>query len=453
MLTDTATTSGDAALKQKVSSLMSTLKSDLCDLVRIRSTAGGATTEAANKVVSLLKGAGVSNAKTVDLGPGRAPLVHGSVTGRTGKPTVLLYAHYDVQPVGSWNETEAFTPTEVNDRLQGRGAADDKSGIMMHVGALRAFDNNPPVNLEILIEGEEESGTGSLEEYLAKPENKDRFKADAYVVADTGGIAVGRPALTATLRGIAQADVAVRTLNAPVHSGMYGGPAPDAFMALTRILATLHDDKGDVAVEGLLSKPWTGAGYPDETTYRQNAGVRSDVPLIGTGSVAQRLYFKPSINVTGLDGAPPPVHRSVNALQPEATARVSIRLAPGQKPTDAVAALRRHIDQHRPWSLPVEVTYAGGGEGFEARTGSTTFAKAQAALQEAYGQAPTTLGQGGSIPLVNLLQARKPDAPVLLWGCEEPAARIHAPHESVHLGELQRMTLAQALFLKALSQQ
>lgn len=452
MLTGTTTTSDDTALKQKISALMNTLKSDLCDLVRIKSIAGGATTEAADKVVSLLKGAGVDNATSLDIGS-KAPLVHGTISGRPGKPTVLLYAHYDVQPAGSWDETEAFTPTEVGGRLRGRGAADDKSGIMMHIGALRAFDNNPPVNLEILIEGEEESGTGSLEAFLAKPENENRFKADAYVIADTGGVAVGHPALTTTLRGIAQVDVSVRTLDAPVHSGMYGGPAPDAFMALTRILATLHDDKGDVAVEGLLSKPDTGSGHPDEATFRRDAGVRCGVPLIGTGSVSQRLHYKPSINVTGLDGAPPPVRQSINSLRSEATARISVRLAPGQRPADAIAALRKHIDRHRPWFLPVQVTGAGGGEGFEARTDSPAFAKARAALQEAYGRAPVTLGQGGSIPLVNLLQVRNPDAPMLLWGCEEPAARIHAPGESVDLGEFERMTLTQALFLKALSQQ
>ncbi|KAA5828461.1 M20/M25/M40 family metallo-hydrolase [Saccharopolyspora hirsuta] len=451
MLTGTTTTSDGTALKQKVAALMPALKSDLSELVKIKSYAGGATTEAANKVVSLLKAAGVSNAKTVDIGS-KAPLVHGTITGRPGKPTVLLYAHYDVQPAGTWNEAEAFTPAERNGRLHGRGAADDKSGIMMHIGALRAFDNNPPVNLEILVEGEEES-TGSLEEFLAKPANKDRFKADAYVIADTGGTAVGYPALTTTLRGIAQVDVTVRTLEAPVHSGMYGGPAPDAFVALTRILATLHDDKGDVAVEGLLSRPDTGAGHPDEATYRRDAGVRCGVPLIGTGSVSQRLHFKPSINVTGLDGAPPPVHQSINSLRSEATARISVRLAPGQRPADAITALRKHIDRHRPWFLPVEVTARGGGEGFEARTDSAAFSKARAALQEAYGRAPTALGQGGSIPLVNLLQTRNPNAPMLLWGCEEPAARIHAPGESVDLGELERMTLAQALFLKALSQQ
>ncbi|MER7010366.1 M20/M25/M40 family metallo-hydrolase [Saccharopolyspora sp. NPDC000359] len=451
MRTGITTTTGGTALKEKVAGLMPALKSDLIELVKIKSVAGGATTEAANKVVSLLRGAGVSDAALLDIGS-KAPAVHGTITGQPGKPTVLLYAHYDVQPAGSWDEAVAFNPTEVNGRLQGRGAADDKSGIMMHIGALRAFDKEPPVNLEILIEGEEESGNGSLEAFLAKPENQQRFKADAYVVADTGGTAVGHPALTTTLRGIAQVDISVRTLDAPVHSGMYGGPAPDAFMALARILATLHDDKGNVAVEGLLSKPEASPGYPDEATYRRDAGVRCGVPLIGTGSASQRLHLKPSINVTGLDGVPT-MGEAINALRPEATARISVRLAPGQQPDEAIAALRAHIDRHRPWFLPVEVTGIGGGEGFEARTDSAAFAKAQAALQEAYGQAPTTLGQGGSIPLVNLLQARNPKAPVLLWGTEEPAARIHAPGESVDLGELERMTLAQALFLKSLSQQ
>ncbi|GAA0517728.1 dipeptidase [Saccharopolyspora subtropica] len=445
-----SSTSNVEDLKQKVAQLQGDLKKDLISLVRIRSHLGAEKKKAADKVVSLLSEAGVHNAQTISLG-NSAPLVHGSITVDPIKPTVLLYAHYDVQPPGSWSEDEAFDPKEKNGRLYGRGAADDKSGIMMHVGMLRAFGTKPPVNVEFLIEGEEESGTGSLEEYLDRPENQDRFVADAYVIADTGGVAVGSPALTTSLRGIAQADITVRTLEGPVHSGMYGGPAPDAFMALCRILATLHDDAGDVAIPGLLATKWTGADYPDATTFCHNAGVLPGVPLIGTKSVAQRLYTKPSLNVVGLDSDLPTTKDSVNALCPQATARVSIRLVPGQEPAAAVAALREHINRNRPWFLSVDVVDRGGGSGFEVKTGSKIYAMAEWALKTAYGRAVTSLGQGGSIPLVHKLQARNENAPVLLWGCEEPAARIHAPNESVDLGELERMTLAEALFLDELS--
>src|SRR5260370_28169910 len=287
-----------AGLPARVTGLMPQLVEDLVGLVEIPSVwqADGSLTEvlrAGEAVVCLLKDAGIGDAHLLPSGESEAqhaPLVyadHPCAGAPAETPTVLLYAHYDVQPAGEW--ADAFNPREADGRLFGRGAADDKSGIMMHLGAIRAFDGKPPVHLKVVIEGEEETGEGTLEAFVSAPANHDLFRADVVVVADVGNWAVGLPTLTTTLRGLASVDVTVRTLKAPLHSGVYGGPAPDAFMALVRILAALHDAEGNVAVPGLRSTPWTGVEMTEEQ-YRQDPRVPPGARLIRTGSVSQRLY-------------------------------------------------------------------------------------------------------------------------------------------------------------------
>jgi acetylornithine deacetylase/succinyl-diaminopimelate desuccinylase-like protein len=305
------------------------------------------------------------------------------------------------------------------------------------------------VHLKVLIEGEEETGKGTLEDFVADPANRDLFRADVIVVADVGNWALGAPTLTTSLRGLASADVAVRTLKAPVHSGTYGGPGPDAFMALVRMLAALEGPEGEVQVPGLVTEPWTGA-ETTEDRYRQDAGVLPGVDLIGTGSISQRLYVSPSLNVVGLDGLPP-LSAATNALRDEVTARVSVRLAPSQTPDDAFEKLKQRLEAVKPWHVEMTVSPAGSGEGYEADPTRPAYALAREALEAAYpGKEVQLKGEGGSIPLVTRLAEVNPSASILLWGCEEPQSSIHGPDESVDLGELEAMTLAEAELLARL---
>jgi acetylornithine deacetylase/succinyl-diaminopimelate desuccinylase-like protein len=398
---------------------------------------------------------------------GRAitPLVYASC--RSHKPnalTVLIYSHYDVQPAkkeDGW-ETDPFPthlkpvnmpdPDGSDTRKFGRGAADDKSGIIMHLGVARAFQNSGlPVNLKLLFEGEEETSFGALDDYLNHPEtgaDLGPFTADVIVIADCGNVARGIPTLTTTLRGYAVFKINVHTLDSPVHSGMYGGPAPDAFMALVRLLASLHDDQGDVAVAGLVRDDIYPFAPMDEEQFCLNAGVRRGVPLIGTGSLAQRLCGRPSINVVGLDGVNSIKH-AANVLCPQATAQISVRLAPSQDPEKARQAIEEHLNSVRPWGIQHSVTFVGAGAGFQVNTGGKHFNTASGVLSKAYGDRPTRLaGVGGSIPLVNALHKLNPGADIVMWGCEEPRCRIHGTNESVSKDELTRMTTAEVSLLR-----
>ncbi|MGH3770688.1 MAG: M20/M25/M40 family metallo-hydrolase [Pseudonocardiaceae bacterium] len=403
---------------------------------------------------------------------GITPLVYAECKSQQpNDPTVLLYAHYDVQPAkkeDGWDkDLEPFAPKDKPDgtdtRMYGRGAADDKSGIIMHLGTVKALEkSNLRVNLKLLFEGEEEFHS-TLEKYLddlskitPRPPELDPFTADLIVIADTGNSARGVPTLTTTLRGYAAFDITVTTLESPVHSGMYGGPAPDAFMALVRLLATLHDDKGDVAVAGLIRDDDYPYAPMDETQFRSNAGVLPGVPLIGTGSLAQRLCARPAINVVGLDGVNS-IGNAANVLCPTATARISVRLAPSQDLEKARKALEDHLTHLtnvdiRPWGIQVSVTPGSSGAGFRVHTTGEHFKTAFKALSEAYDLQTTTLaGVGGSIPLVNALQKVNPSADIVMWGCEEPKCRIHGTNESVSKDELKHMILAEAILLQKIT--
>ncbi|MHB8965747.1 MAG: M20/M25/M40 family metallo-hydrolase, partial [Coriobacteriia bacterium] len=233
---------------------------------------------AAKATADLVREAGCS-VRMLEL-PEGPPAVFGEIPAPPGKPTVLLYAHYDIQPPGdlsAWH-SDPYELTERDGRLYGRGSADNKAGIVMHLAALRAFDGKPPVGIKVLIEGEEETGRSDLEEYVVA--HPDLFAADVVVVADMGNWRVGEPTLTTSLRGVTDAIIEVRTLASPVHSGAYGGPVPDALMALIRTLATLTDDDANVTIDGLTSTPWTGY-EPEEPDIRREAGVLDGVRFVG----------------------------------------------------------------------------------------------------------------------------------------------------------------------------
>jgi cysteinylglycine-S-conjugate dipeptidase len=441
-------------LQQTIKALMPRLTDELKKLVRLPSVAfpdfpAAPVEQTGAAVAQLLTDAGLANVRMMDV-PRAPQVVFGERPAQPGAPTVLLYAHYDVQPAGpedAWN-SPPFEPAERDGRLYGRGAADDKSGIVMHAGTLLALGDDCPVGIKVVIEGQEEAGEGGIEEWVKA--NAELLKADVVVVSDVGNYALGVPTLTTSLRGMAACDVEVETLEGAVHSGTFGGPAPDALIALSRMIATLHDDAGGVAVKGLATMRYDGGEY-DESAYRADAGVLPGVGLIGSGTIAERLYARPSINVIGIDA--PRVDGAANALVPKARARVSVRLAPGQEPEGAQRAVKEHLEAAAPWNVRVSVTARTVGEGFLARTDGPAFAAATRAMAAAYGKDVVHYGEGGSIPLVAAFLGANPDAETILWGAEEPLCKIHAPNESVDLGELERCTLAEALFIAGIAEQ
>ena len=440
-------------MRLKVESLMPGLRADLERLVRIPSVAfAGFPQEeverAGSAVADLFAEVGLPEVRRVGIRDA-AQAVYAARPAAPGMPTVLLYAHYDVQPPGDesvWT-SPPFEPTVREGRLYGRGAADDKSGVIMHIGALKATGADCPIGIKVLIEGKEENGGGGIEEFVRAHGNL--LTADAIVVGDGGNHAIGVPTLTTSLRGFAVLDVEVEALKGAVHSGMFGGVAPDALVALTRMIASLHDDVGNVAVEGLRRNEYEGADY-DEAAYRRDAGVLAGVGLMGDGTIAERLYARPSITEIGLDA--PTIEGAANALVPRARARIGVRLAPGQDPVEAQGFVKKHLESAAPWNVRVSVTYGGVGEGFLARTDGPAYESATRAMRLAFGKDVVFYGLGGSIPLVAAFRESVPYAEIILWGTEEPQCKVHAPDESVDLAELERCVLSEALFIEGLAE-
>jgi cysteinylglycine-S-conjugate dipeptidase len=436
-----------SALGARVARLMPELQADLLRLARIPSIAfpgfpRDPLIEAHDVVAELLRDAGVPHVETLSL-PGTAPIVTGEIPAPDGAPTVLLYAHYDVQPPGDerlW-DTPPFEPTERDGAIYGRGVADDKANVIAHLGALRAFEGRPPVGIRILIEGQEEYGS-ALDGYPR--ERPDLFRADAIVVGDAGSVRPGVPALTVGLRGDAEVIVDVRTLAAAKHSGDFGGAAPDALIALLHGLATLHDPRGDVAVAGLRRTPWVGAAYGD-ADFRRSAGVEPGTPLFGTGTLGERLWSGPAITVVGVDA--PSVDDAVNAVIPYARAKLNLRVHPEQPAAEAQAALIRHLEAQRPFGIPLRAAPAGdAGDGFAATTTGPAYAAAREALRSAWGSDPVHVAVGGAIPLAAALHQALPEAEILLFGAQDGLCNLHAPNERVLLDELERAVVAEARF-------
>jgi cysteinylglycine-S-conjugate dipeptidase len=400
---------------------------------------------AAAVVAEILAAAG-GDVEVLELAEG-PPTVYAEVA-RGEATTVLLYAHYDVQPAGdegAW-ATPAFSATVRGGRLYGRGAADDKAGIAVHATALRYFAGTPPVNVKVLIEGEEEVGSPHLGELI------DRYPAiadaDFVIVADCANWAAGIPALTVSLRGMVSCFVTVSTLEHAVHGGVYGGVAPDAFSALARTLSSLHTDAGDVAIDGLACWDEAPGAEIEERELRRQAGVLPDVSLIGSGSLAERLWARPAAAVLGIDG--PPADGAPAQLVPIARAKVAVRLAPGDEPHSALAHIEEHVRAHVPWSARVECEPIELVEPFVAARGRGR-ELAVRALKDARSAEPVEIGLGGSIALLAPLADASPEASFLLTGVEDPEASIHAPNESVDLRELRRACEAEIRLLTYLA--
>ncbi len=436
-------------LRDRVADLLPGLRLDLEALTRIPSISLAAFDQAhvaasAEAVAGLLRAEGL---EVEIISEGGRPAVIGHIDGPEGAPTVMLYAHHDVQPPGAESDWDSppFEPTERDGRVYARGIADDKAGILAHIAALRAHTGALPVGVTVFVEGEEEIGSDSLATILER--HGEKLRADAIVLADSTNWAVGEPALTTTLRGLVRVVLTVRTLDHGIHSGMFGGAVPDAITALIRLIATLHDAEGNVAVAGLKSAAAADLEYSEER-LRDESGLLDGVEMIGTGSILTRLWTKPSLTTIGIDA--PSVATSSNTLAPQCAAKISMRIAPDEDPKQAYRLLAEHLRANAPWGVKVDVHLDDDGSGFCADANGPVYDQARAAFTDAWGVAPVDIGVGGSIPFVAAFAERFPEAGILITGVEDPDARAHGANESLHLGEFERVCVAEAILLERL---
>lgn len=438
--------------------------SDLGSLVRIPSIAWpsfdqSALVESADAVAALLRGTGVFDSVEVARAaiPGTdemgQPAVLASRAARNGRPTVLLYAHHDVQPPGDealW-DSPPFEPTVRDGRLYGRGAADDKAGVMAHVGAIRAVSevlgDDLDLGIAVFIEGEEEYGSRSFGQFLS--DNAEVLRSDVIVVADSGNWDDRTPGLTVSLRGNARFTLTVRTLEHASHSGMMGGAVPDAMLATVKLLATLWDDDGAVAVDGLLERDAPTPDYSEET-LRAESGLLDGVRPIGRDAILSRIWNKPSVTITGWDATP--VDSASNTLAPQTHVVISVRVAPGQDAHEAYRAIEAHLRAHAPFGAQLEFTDVDCGDAFLVDTSGWAVEDARASFADGYGVDSVDVGVGGSIPFIADLVREFPSAQILVTGVEDPHARAHSPNESLHLDTFRNALVSEALLLTRLNE-
>ena len=441
-------------LRDSIDGLLPSLRDDLESLIRIPSVSApdydrSQVRRSAEATARLLRDAGYPEVRLLEHDDAH-PAVFAEIPGPEGSPTVLLYAHHDVQPPGEddgWTTADPFTPVEREGRLYARGASDDKCGVVAHAAMVEAFGGKPPVGIKVFIEGEEEIGSPNLPGFLA--EHSEALAADAIVIADSGNWRVGVPALTTSLRGLVSAKVEVRVLEVGVHSGQFGGAVPDALTILCRILASLHDADGEVAIPGLVS----GETDPLDLTedeLRSQAGVLPGVELIGEGTLTSRLWTKPAAAVLAIDA--PPVSKAINQLVPRATAKVSVRIAPGDEPQRAMDALVAHLEAQPAWGATVTISPWEKGAPFALGGGDPRLGAFRAGFAEAWGRDAVDIGVGGSIPFVAAFSEAYPDAAIILTGAADPTSRAHGPDESLHLEDWRKSIVAQAIALRLLGE-
>lgn len=446
-------------MREYIDSQIPAALEELAELVSFRSVADAAVEDpeqcrlAAQWVQRALIAEGITDTR-VQRTPDGTEAVIGHYQGPQGTPRVLLYAHYDVQPAPAegW-ESDPFTLTLRGERYYGRGAADCKGSIIAHLLTLRALRQEAggqaeyPVSITVVVEGSEEQGTGGLEEYVRQ--NPEDLRSDVIIIGDSGNIARGVPTLTVSLRGVADVIVTVRTLEDRVHSGSFGGAAPDALAALIHMLGTLRDDDGNTTITGVdNTQRWEGVEYSDEA-FRRDAGALEGTELLGSGSVADQVWARPAVTILGIDA--PGVTGAVPAVNGRAAAKLNLRVPPGMDAATAQQALIDHLTDVVPWGAQVSVEPAGLGDSFKSNTDTRAYELLSEALAEAFGAPAVAAGQGGAIPLTAELARQYPQASVVMIGLSEPEARIHAANESVHPAELAGMAHAQALFLQRLS--
>jgi len=441
-------------------------RAELEALVRIPSISAdpahdGDVHASAGAVAALMEAAGLEHVRqaTVD---GSPPCVIGEWLHAPGRPTILLYAHHDVQPPGyvdRWSG-DPFDPWERDGRLYGRGSADDKAGAVAHVAAVRAWLRTAgelPCNVKVMVEGEEEIGSPRLAPFLAA--HGEDLRADVLLLADAGNWSVGTPALTYSLRGLAGGDVRVRALDSPLHSGMAGGAVPDPVMALVEMLATLVDEHGDPAFDGCWDD-WQEPSPADrarldelphaEDLLRDAWGLRDGVVLSGDPSVTvyERLWHRPALTVIGIDGHP--IKGSSNQIVSEAAARISLRIAAGQDPHRLNDALRDHLHRRVPFGLEFEFTASEATPAWRTTPEGPAFTAAEHALRDAFGMLPVYMGVGGTIPFVGPFAEAFGGIPALLIGPADPGSRIHGEDESLHLGDWANLIDAEVRLLSLL---
>ncbi|MFF7594998.1 dipeptidase [Streptomyces mirabilis] len=439
---------------ETVASLMPGAQAELAELVAFKSVADfdqyprSESEGAANWVAGALRAEGFQDVALLDT-PDGTQSVYGFLPGPEGAKTVLLYAHYDVQPPldeAAWT-TPPFELTERAGRWYGRGAADCKGGFIMHLLALRALKANGgvPVGVKVIVEGSEEQGTGGLEQYAEQ--HPELLTADTIVIGDVGNFRLGLPTVTSTLRGMTLVRVQIDTLEGNLHSGQFGGAAPDALGALIRVLDSLRAEDGSTTIDGLTGDArWEGLQYEEEA-FRKDAKVLDGVELIGSGTVADRIWARPAVTVLGIDC--PPVVGATPSVQAGARALVSLRVPPGVDAVEATKLLQAHLEARTPWGARVSTEQIGQGQPFRADTSSPAYTAMAEAMAVAYpGEEMQSAGQGGSIPLCNTLASLYPHAEILLIGLSEPQAQIHAVNESVSPDELERLSVTEALFLQ-----
>jgi cysteinylglycine-S-conjugate dipeptidase len=437
-----------AAASAAIESAFPLIRSELDRLVRIPSVSAAGfdarhVRRSARATAAWLRRSGFRDARLLET-EGSHPAVYGTIRGPSGSPRILLYAHHDVQPPGYaelW-ESPPFEPTERGGRLFGRGTADDKAGIAVHAAAIKAWAGRPPLDVAIFVEGEEETGSVHLPGFLSN--YKELLQADAIVIADCSNWAVGQPTLITSLRGIVDCAVEVRTLDHAVHSGKYGGPVPDALTVLCRLISTLHDAAGNVAVKGLH----TGPPHPvsmKASRLRQVVGLRPEVRFLGEGPLTQQMWASPAVAVLGIDA--PPVAGAAHKIVPWARAGISVRLAPGDNTERAFHALEEHLRRHAPWNAEVVVTPDHQSQPHRINASGPAFDAFRRACTDTWGRPPVEAGSGGSLPLVGALAETYPDMAMLLTGVDDPESKAHAENESVHLGELQKCCVNEALLL------
>ncbi|MGC4154981.1 MAG: dipeptidase [Propionicimonas sp.] len=452
-----------AALRSAVEAELPAAVADLTDLVAIPSVAfpGFPREEverSAAAVAALFEGTGlfdqvsVRTAAIPETGEPGMPAVLATRAARPGRPTVLLYAHHDVQPVGDerlW-ETPPWQLTERDGRLHGRGSSDDKGGVIAHLAALRALKqvlaDDFGVGVTVFVEGEEEAGSRSFAPFLA--DNRDQLAADVIVVADSTNWDARTPGLTVSLRGNVRFTLTVRTLAHASHSGLFGGAVPDAMLAAIKLLGSLWQDDGSVAVRGLTSHQGPTPDY-DEEALRREAGLLAGVHPIGTDTILSRIWNQPAITVTGIDA--PSVLNASNTILPEISVVISARTAPGQDSREAYQALEAHLRAHAPFGAELAFSDVDFGDGFLADTSGWAIQLGKQALSEGFGVAPVELGVGGSIPFIADLARVFPRAQILVTGVGDPLARPHTPNESQDLHTLTAAIHAEAWLLARLN--
>lgn len=443
-------TSDLPALRAKVDELADGAVEQLSQLMAIQSVSSlnpDGVNEHAQAVADVARAAGAADA-TVVSEAGGLPAVIAHWPAPQGQPTILLYSHGDVQPTGDVSQwhSEPFVATKRGERLFGRGSADDKGGVVSHLTALKAFDGNPPVGVTLFVEHEEEIGSPSMTSIIEA--HKDELAADVIVVADSVNWDQGEPSVTTTLRGVADCVVELRTLDHPLHSGQFGGVVPDALTAMCKLLATLHDENGDVAVAGLHTAEPASVEYPEER-LRTETAILDGVDWLGTGNPADKMWTRPSLSVLAIDAAP--VAEAINILPSVCRAKVGLRVAPGGDATQDLEALMDHLRTHVPYGAQVEVTPGEAGAPGVVPFEGPYAEIANQAFKAAWGTEPVQMGTGGAIPLITDLQHAFPQATVLVTAVTDPDSRMHGLDESLHLGDFRKAILTEALILAGMA--